>query len=135
MCDRIYRAPAIDDRIATVVAWLAASPSADVDARARAIDLSPRQVQRLTAATHGAAPKRLASKYRTLPAATLLGLGEAGNWPGVAHGFADQAHLIRDFQRFIGQSPRRLADDALLSFGTLGAARRPKGTSLLALWS
>lgn len=135
LSDLVDRAPPIDDRIAAIDTWLAATPFSDVDGLARSLDLSSRHVRRLTSATHGAAPKRLASKYRTLRAATLLGLGEAPDWRSVADGFADQAHLIRDFQRFVGQSPRRLASSAPLGFANLVSARRPQGAALLQLWS
>jgi AraC-like DNA-binding protein len=135
LCGLLDNAPDIDRRIGIVDRWLVASPLAAVDGLSQAIDLSSRQVQRLTAATHGAAPKRLAAKYRTLRAATLLGLRQAGDWRGVADGYADQAHLIRDFRRFVGHSPRALGAGDALDFRNLVAARSTNGASQIGLWS
>jgi AraC-like DNA-binding protein len=65
----------------------------------------------------GVAPKTLARMLRFHRACELARAG-AGGWAGIAAdaGFADQAHLARDFQEFSGETPTdwaaRLADTA-----------------------
>jgi AraC-like DNA-binding protein len=62
----------------------------------------------LTVATHGATPKRLAAKYRSLQAAGRMAVGEVTDWRDAVDigGFVDQPHFIREFKRFVGMTPR-----------------------------
>ena len=64
----------------------------DVEALARSLGLSRRSLERLTAATHGSTPKRLAAKYRALQAAARLAVGDLTDWRDAADagGYADQ---------------------------------------------
>lgn len=135
LCRLLACAPAIDPRILAIDAWLAHVPHASVDTLTRSIELSSRQLRRLTTATHGAPPKLLASKYRTLRAATLFGAGFARNWQDVAEGFADQAHLIRNFQRFVGHAPRAFTrNETSLVRAVIRAKWQAGARSSLALW-
>lgn len=136
LCDLLVRGPGIDPRIAAVDDWVATVPRADVDDLARLIGLSPRQMRRLTLASHGSSPKLLASKYRALRAASLIGAGYADGWRDVADGFADQAHLIRNFRRFVGHTPRALSGEETRVARDLMRAKWQAGArSSLALWS
>jgi AraC-like DNA-binding protein len=103
----------VDPRGAVVDRWLAADPTLSIAALGSALDLSPRQVARLTATTHGVSPKLLAMKHRALRAATGLATGSP-RWIGeAAFGYADQSHMTRDFHRFIGATPRVFLDRAV----------------------
>lgn len=79
-----------------------------VDALSAHLGLGPRQLQRLFAEHVGLPPKTIGRivrfqsflcASRTTPAATCADLA-------VRSGYADQAHLIRDFREFAGTTPR-----------------------------
>lgn len=93
-------------RIAAVRQWLETPGALSLDALAQRIDLSPRQIARLTLDCYGASPKTLAMKYRALRAAGTLAVHGAAGYERALAGYADQSHLIRDFHRFIGWTPR-----------------------------
>ncbi|UVO49878.1 AraC family transcriptional regulator [Sphingomonas sp. SUN019] len=89
-------------------AWLAGSPSPDLDDLVAATGLSRRQVERRCNALYGAPPKVLARKYRALRAAVALANGEATLDELIDHGFYDQSHLIREMKHFTGLTPRQM---------------------------
>lgn len=90
-------------RIAAIDAWLATGQ--DIGDLCTRLGRSPRQVARITCRTHGGPPRLIAAKWRTLRAAAELGLTDpVGAW--WSDRFADQSHLIREFRRFIGETPR-----------------------------
>jgi AraC-like DNA-binding protein len=93
-----------------VDAWLAGSPSPDLDELVAATGLSRRQVERRCNALYGAPPKVLARKYRALRAASALNSGSATLDELLADGFYDQPHLIREVKRFTGMTPRQMRD-------------------------
>jgi AraC-like DNA-binding protein len=77
---------------------------------AREFGVTPRHLHRRFVATVGAPPKRLerlARFARTWQQATL---GPAATWTELAHanGYADQAHLIREFRAFGADPPAHL---------------------------
>lgn len=80
--------------------------SARVDELACAVGLSPRRLQRLTRDHLGLTPKWLLQRRRMHEAVERLKGGEL-RLADLAHdlGYADQAHLTRDFVRFAGQTP------------------------------
>jgi AraC-like DNA-binding protein len=96
-----------DPRIAIIDAWIIAGDGWDIDTLAARLGRSRRSVERLTVATHGATPKRLAAKYRSLQAAARLAVGDVVDWHDAVAigGFVDQPHFIREFTRFIGVTP------------------------------
>lgn len=103
--------PSDIDRITAVDRWLKQSVNPSVDALSAALDLSLRQTARLTSASHGMSPKRLAMRWRAQAAAEHFALADPDN-PTLAHfGFSDQSHMIRDFRRFVGTTPRRFVED------------------------
>jgi AraC-like DNA-binding protein len=105
-----------------VDAWLAAGASPEVATLAAATGMSRRQLERRCNALYGAPPKVLARKYRALRAAAALAAGEEAFEAFVAEAFYDQSHMIREFKRFVGLTPRQLrADRALLSQISAGA--------------
>jgi AraC-like DNA-binding protein len=112
MADRLATPRAIDPRIAAIDRWIVGGAPGNAAALAAELGLSRRSLERLTATTHGATPKLLAAKYRTLMAAARIAVGLA-DWrdPAVLGAFADQSHFIREFKRFVGITPRRFKRD------------------------
>lgn len=99
------------DFMRSVDAWLAASPSPDVDDLASATGLSRRQIERRCNALYGAPPKLLARKYRALKAAVALVSGGAAIEDLLDCGFYDQSHLIREIKQFTGLTPGQMRAD------------------------
>ena len=89
-------------------AWLADSPSPELDTLIDATGLSRRQVERRCNALYGAPPKMLARKYRALRAACALAAGSATLDTLIGEGFYDQSHLIRELKQFTGLTPRQM---------------------------
>ena len=99
-----------------VDAWLAGSPSPEMDDLVATTNLSRRQVERKCKALYGAPPKLLARKYRALRAAVALVSESETVDDLIARGFYDQSHLIREVKQFTGHTPRQIkAEPSLLS--------------------
>lgn len=99
-----------------VDAWLAGSPSPEMEELVEATRLSRRQVERKCKALYGAPPKLLARKYRALRAAVALVTDSESVDDLIARGFYDQSHLIREVKQFTGHTPRQIkAEPSLLS--------------------
>lgn len=133
--ERAAHAP--DARIAVVDRWLSRPGRHDLDRLARELGVSHRQLGRLTATTHGATPAQLALKYRTLRAAAQLAMGKAASWRDAAsEEFADQAHFIRCFTRFVGATPGAfLSGRAPLARGVILSRWNAGVREPIALWS
>lgn len=82
-----------------------------VDDVVRLAGASKRTLERLFREYVGVGPKWVIQRYRLHEAADLAATRERGGWAELAArlGYADQAHFIRDFKRFVGQSPTRYA--------------------------
>ncbi|MFO0550863.1 MAG: helix-turn-helix transcriptional regulator [Polyangiaceae bacterium] len=82
-----------------------------VEALARAFDSSPRALQRLFRDAVGASPKWVIVRARLQEVALRLERGDAPSLAALAAelGYADQAHLARDFKRVVGKSPSAFA--------------------------
>lgn len=80
--------------------------TADLDSVSRQAGLSPRQFRRRCLEESGLTPKQLCRILR-FRRALQLGGTVARDWAGIAAeaGYFDQAHLIRDFREFTGQTP------------------------------
>lgn len=78
-----------------------------VDDFAGAAGLSVRALQRLFSAYVGVSPKWVILRYRIHEALELAGTRREVDWAGLAAdlGYADQAHLIRDFTATVGVPP------------------------------
>lgn len=74
---------------------------------ARPAGLGVRTLQRLFAEYAGASPTWVIRRYRLIDAAERVRAGESVVWADVAAelGYADQAHLTRDFSRALGSPP------------------------------
>lgn len=79
---------------------------------AAAVGLSPRHLQRRFRRAVGLAPKELARLRRVRWACVQALRGDAESWAGVANdsGFADQAHMSREFRRIFGYTPTMIED-------------------------
>ncbi|NMO91932.1 AraC family transcriptional regulator [Actinomycetospora sp. TBRC 11914] len=80
------------------------------DLAARA-GVAPRALQRLFARHAGVSPTWVLRRYRLLEAAEAVREGERVVWSDVASalGYADQAHLVRDFRAALGRTPEAYA--------------------------
>lgn len=78
---------------------------------ARASGLGLRTLQRLVREQLGLTPKWLIRRYRMQEAAAALAAPDPPSLADLAAelGFADQAHLTREFRAVIGETPRRYA--------------------------
>jgi AraC-like DNA-binding protein len=102
--------PAVD-RAAGLVATVGAEPGIRrVEQLAERAGLSVRGLQRFCAEWIGIGPKELIRWARLHEAAGRAAAGPV-DWAALAIelGYADQAHLVRDFRRVVGQPPARYA--------------------------
>jgi AraC-like DNA-binding protein len=84
-----------------------------VDALAAEAGLSMRRLQRLFAEYVGVGPKWVIRRYRLHEiTARLAADGQVVDWSVLAAdlGYADQAHLTRDFTQLVGEPPTRYAE-------------------------
>jgi AraC-like DNA-binding protein len=74
--------------------------------------IGQRTLQRMFLQYAGVSPTWVLRRYRLLEAAEAVRGGEPVSWAEVAAGlgYADQAHLTRDFRAAIGQTPAAYAD-------------------------
>jgi AraC-like DNA-binding protein len=79
----------------------------DIDSIASAVSLSGRQFRRRCAELTGLSPRHLARILRFRKACNLANQSLRPDWAGIAidTGYFDQAHLIRDFREFTGETP------------------------------
>jgi len=76
---------------------------------ARSVGISERQLQRLFLERTGLSPKEMARVARLRALLAHLAFDGRADWAGLAYdfGYADQAHLIHEFQALTGKSPQR----------------------------
>jgi AraC-like DNA-binding protein len=108
---RVRSASAPDARVQHVVAMLwAARGELPVPAVAASVDLGERQLERLFEERVGYGPKTFARVARLQRAVDTIaqGRGTTMSWASFARtcGYADQAHLIREFRALTGVTPR-----------------------------
>jgi AraC-like DNA-binding protein len=98
--------------VAGVVELVAAEPGiARVDDLAARCGTSVRRLQRVFAEYVGVGPKWVIRRYRLHEVTERMARGAATDWAGLAAelGYADQAHLARDFASMFGEPPTRYA--------------------------
>ncbi|WP_031057098.1 helix-turn-helix domain-containing protein, partial [Streptomyces sp. NRRL WC-3774] len=85
-----------------------------VDDLARTAGLSVRALQRLFSAYVGVSPKWVILRYRIHEALERAGTRGEVDWAALAVGlgYADQAHLVRDFTATVGVPPTAYAQAA-----------------------
>ncbi|WP_424630549.1 helix-turn-helix transcriptional regulator [Bradyrhizobium sp. SYSU BS000235] len=84
------------------------TPSLRVRGLAAQLDVCERHLSRCFRAMFGASPKQFARVARIEKILTMRQAGFA--WADIAYacGFADQAHMINDFDAIVGQTPQQL---------------------------
>ena len=102
----------VDDRLAEALAGLAGAPS--VARAARQLGVSERTLERHTVAGTTRTPGFWKSLARVRRAAVALGGGHALAEAAVDHGYADQAHMTREFRRWFTLPPHRFRVQAEL---------------------
>lgn len=82
-----------------------------VEELARVAGAGPRALQRLFREEVGASPKWVIRRFRLQEAALRIERGDASSLATLAAdlGYADQAHLARDFKRAVGKAPSEFA--------------------------
>lgn len=84
-----------DPEVRTVADW------------AEAVELSARQLERFCRRCLGLPPKRLLRRQRLLRTLATMREAPEGGWSkSLDDQFTDQAHFIREFKYYMGQSPR-----------------------------
>ena len=110
---RERRRPSPDtDRVVAACARVAADPSLlRAEALADTVGVSLRALQRLFRLHVGASPKFVIRRYRLQEVAVRLERGEGTDLAELAYqlGYADQAHLTRDFCAAVGRPPSAFA--------------------------
>ena len=102
----------VAEQVAALVSRITADPGLRrVDQLAAASGMTARSLQRLFADYVGVSPKWVMRRARLHEAAERADSGEPIDWASLAAdlGYADQAHLTRDFTATIGISPTRYA--------------------------
>ena len=105
----------VAEQVAALVSRITADPGLRrVDQLAAASGMTARSLQRLFADYVGVSPKWVMRRARLHEAAERADSGEPVDWASLAAdlGYADQAHLTRDFTATIGISPTRYAAPA-----------------------
>ena len=107
---------AVPDPVAERVAEMVDQIRTDVEVRrvaalAEVFGVPERRLQRLFAEYVGVAPKWVIRRYRLREITERLAVGARPDWAALAAelGYADQAHLTRDFTAMIGESPSAYA--------------------------
>jgi AraC-like DNA-binding protein len=123
----------VAEQVARLVALITSDSSLQrVDQLSGVSGLSVRSLQRMFADYVGVSPKWVMRRARLHEAALRADSGEPVDWAALASdlGYADQAHLTRDFTATIGVPPRRYAA-APLSAGTVRrfSGGRPRALS------
>jgi AraC-like DNA-binding protein len=112
---RLRRAAAGDGVIHAAVRWIARHPGGRVDQLSRWAGISGRQLQRRFASAVGYGPKQFQSVLRFQRLLALASHTAAPQTLGqlsATAGYADQAHMTREFQRFAGRAPSQLLRSA-----------------------
>jgi AraC-like DNA-binding protein len=108
------------DHVAVVEAmmrWLGSGFDPALDDLYAMVDISPRQVQRLSRRFFGVPPAQVLKRFRAIRAAMVLAnpaLPDALRDEMLAS-FFDQAHLIHDIRRYTGRTPTQLRGKTLSS--------------------
>ena len=113
-------ATAPDAAIMTSIRWLARHPGATVEQLSRRIGISHRQLQRRFSVALGYGPKMFQSVLRFQRLLSCAGRqdgsGRLADLAAVA-GYADQAHMTREVQRFAGCTPTAAISSAECTLG------------------
>lgn len=89
---------------------------ASAEALSRVVFVGERQLQRAFSEQIGISPKRYGRLVRFVQAARMPLQNPDLSWTDVSYdcGYADQAHLIRDFRTFTGENPSAILRDPVM---------------------
>jgi AraC-like DNA-binding protein len=110
LCSALPERDRLADQVAALVSRITTDPGLRrVDELSAASGMTARTLQRLFADYVGVSPKWVMRRARLHEAAERADSGEPVDWAELAAdlGYADQAHLTRDFTATIGISPTR----------------------------
>jgi AraC-like DNA-binding protein len=115
LVDRLADADAVDEGMRVTIQWLADHPHGRIQRLSQWIGMSSRQLQRRFTTAVGYGPKLFQSILRFQRLLNLAGRTSAP--PNLAQvsadsGYADQAHMTREVQRFSGTPPTVLLPSA-----------------------
>jgi transcriptional regulator GlxA family with amidase domain len=98
-----------DDLVDHASARLRREPALPVHRLANALEISERQLERRFRTRIGMSPKQFARVARC--ERILVARGQGHGWADIAAdcGFADQAHMVREFKRMVGTAPDAFA--------------------------
>jgi len=122
LCSALPGRDPVAEQVADMVAAITADPALRrVDELSAASGMTARSLQRLFADYVGVSPKWVMRRARLHEAAERADSGEQVDWASLASdlGYADQAHLTRDFTATIGVPPTRYAPAAGTAGGPL----------------
>ncbi len=111
LCELTKRTPHLDPHVLACIGLIIRSNgSLPISQIAAAIGLSERQLRRRFRATSGLTPKEFARVRRARAALVDAAHAPLPRWCEIAleRGFADQAHLIAEFRRTLGTTPRSM---------------------------
>lgn len=119
------RPPQLDEpRIGSIHRRLFDSELASVADLAEKIGMSPRSLERICLRAFGFPPKLLLRRQRFLRSLSQYLLDPTQTWiKTLDENYVDQAHFVRDFQKFMGMSPSCYA---ALEHPVLGSATRTR---------
>jgi len=112
LCSILPERDPLAEQVASLVSRITADPGMRrVDQLSAASGITARSLQRLFADYVGVSPKWVMRRARLHEAAERADSGEPVDWAELAAdlGYADQAHLTRDFTVTLGVSPARYA--------------------------
>jgi len=115
LCSILPERDPLAEQVASLVSRITADPGLRrVDQLSAAAGITARSLQRLFADYVGVSPKWVMRRARLHEAAERADSGEPVDWAALAAdlGYADQAHLTRDFTVTLGVSPARYAAPA-----------------------
>lgn len=108
--------------------WLTSPDDLDLDTLVDMMDVSRRQIDRISKQFFGASPKILQRKYRVLRAADRIQFAHASDWLDAAGpSFYDQSHFIKEFRTFVGATPGEFARNHAALVAAVNSGRRTLG--------
>ncbi|WP_086618185.1 helix-turn-helix transcriptional regulator [Erythrobacter tepidarius] len=118
--------------IEVIMRWLGSGFDPSLEELHAMVDISPRQLQRLSRRYFGVPPAQVLKRFRAIRAAMVLANPALpdGLRDEMLASFFDQAHLIHDIRRYTGRTPTQLRGNSL-STGLLDPNGHGDAASLL----
>lgn len=95
-----------EDFLNQITEWITCPDPNELATLISEMNLSQRQIERLSKKYFGSAPKLLHRKFRALHSANRLTWQGLTDWQDIATtAYSDQSHFIREFKQFNGRTP------------------------------